>query len=66
VEVTAQEATYTLTDGESSLTFVHHGEPVEVTADETVVRAIPQLQPLPRPTQPAGRAPARRHPDVAR
>jgi alpha,alpha-trehalose phosphorylase len=66
VEVTDNEATYTLTDGDSSLQLLHHGEPVELPAGGQVRRPIPRLRPRLRPRQPEGRAPRRRHPDVAR
>jgi alpha,alpha-trehalose phosphorylase len=66
VEVTDSDATYSLTDGHSSLRLLHHDEPVDVTSGEPVRRAIPRLRPQPRPRQPAGRAPQRRHPEIAR
>jgi alpha,alpha-trehalose phosphorylase len=65
VAVTDDAATYVLTDGASSLRLRHHGEVVDVTADEPESRPIPPLRPRPRPQQPAGREPQRRHPDAA-
>jgi alpha,alpha-trehalose phosphorylase len=66
VEVVDDTATYTLTDGASSLVLRHHGEHVEVKADEPVSCPIPELSGRSRPHQPKGRAPQRRHPTAAR
>jgi trehalose/maltose hydrolase-like predicted phosphorylase len=62
VDVAHHEVTYTLRDGEdASVTLLHAGEEVEVTAAEPVTRALGKRVPLlPRPVQPPGREPARR------
>ncbi len=52
-------ATYELREGEP-LQITHHGETVEVAVDAPVTLAIPDIVPRGNPTQPAGRAPARR------
>ncbi|HMC69410.1 MAG TPA: glycosyl hydrolase family 65 protein, partial [Mycobacteriales bacterium] len=62
VRVGAEEATYTLASGDDALRLHHHGEAFEVTADKPTSLPIPRLHPTPRPSQPAGRAPQRRHP----
>jgi len=59
VEVTKGEAVYTLLDG-SPLEVTHHGEPVELSPNEPVARAIEQAPERPAPRQPVGRAPNRR------
>jgi alpha,alpha-trehalose phosphorylase len=61
------EVTYTLRDGaEASLTFRHADEEVTVTTSKPVVRPINRCEPLlPRPKQPHGREPERRHHGVA-
>jgi alpha,alpha-trehalose phosphorylase len=59
VEVTPARATYTLLEG-PPLELAHHGEVVTVTADEPLTLVLPPIPPRPRPTQPRGRAPARR------
>ena len=64
VRVGADEATYSLASGDDTLRLRHHGEAFEVTADKPMTLPIPQLPPMPRPSQPAGRAPQRRHPHV--
>ena len=66
VDVSDDEVTYTLTDGGSTLTLVHHGESVEVSEDKPATLPIPPAPTRPRPSQPKGRAPQRRHPDPAR
>jgi alpha,alpha-trehalose phosphorylase len=60
VEVEQRRATYTLLAG-SPLATRHHGEEITV-GDEPVVRPIAPATPGPAPTQPPGRAPARRRP----
>jgi alpha,alpha-trehalose phosphorylase len=62
VEVTRDEATYTLLDG-PSLETAHHGEPVQVSASSPITRAIAPARERPAPKQPHGRAPARRGSD---
>jgi alpha,alpha-trehalose phosphorylase len=59
VEVGRSEATYTVLDG-SPLEIGHHGEQIEISRGMPVTGAIPALVPRPAPTQPHGRAPARR------
>src|SRR5947209_10801049 len=62
VRIGADEATYTLAPGDETLRLHHHGEAFEVTPDKPATLPIPVLHPTPRPSQPAGRAPQRRHP----
>jgi alpha,alpha-trehalose phosphorylase len=64
VEVTNREATYTLLDG-APLEIGHHGAEITVATDAPVTRPIPPIPERPRPSQPAGRAPARRGKDEA-
>ena len=59
VEVVPTQATYTLLIGET-LDIQHHGQPVTVTSADSVTCPIPPAPALERPTQPAGREPARR------
>jgi alpha,alpha-trehalose phosphorylase len=59
VEVDHDQATYALLDG-PSLIFRHHGEELELTAEATVSRPIPELAVRPTPRQPPGREPNRR------
>jgi len=66
VDVAADTATYTLTDGGSSLTLLHHDEEVVVETGEPQTCSIPTLPSRPRPRQPAGREPQRRHPETAK
>jgi alpha,alpha-trehalose phosphorylase len=61
VEVDADHARYSLVDGHA-LDIRHHGEDVTIQPDTTVERPIPRLRPRPAPSQPAGRAPAKRRP----
>jgi alpha,alpha-trehalose phosphorylase len=68
VEIGRTSATYSLRDsdgtadgaGDAVLRFQHHGEALVLRAKETLRRPIPPAPERPRPTQPAGRAPARR------
>lgn len=41
----------------ASLHFLHDGEPVDLVPGETVVSPLTQVEALPTPEQPAGRAP---------
>jgi alpha,alpha-trehalose phosphorylase len=59
VSATHDEATYTLVSG-APLALSHHGEPLLV-AGNSITRPIPPPVSRPRPTQPPGRAPARRN-----
>jgi alpha,alpha-trehalose phosphorylase len=59
VEATKTEATYVLLDGEP-LELGHHGKTITVSTSEAVTEPIPPSPERPSPTQPPGRAPARR------
>jgi len=59
VDITKSHATYTLMDG-APLEVGHHGELVTMTAHRPVTRAIHPPAARPAPSQPPGRAPARR------
>ncbi len=61
VEVNHEHARYSLLSGDP-LELVHHGDPVKVNGDKPQQRAIPPLEPRSAPSQPPGRAPARRRP----
>ena len=62
VEVTHTSVRYTLADGKP-LDFMHYGEKVSVSAEKPQVRRVHKAAPTtPRPSQPLGRAPARRRP----
>jgi alpha,alpha-trehalose phosphorylase len=61
VEVERERATYSLMTGEP-IEISHHGESLTLEPDQPAVRSIPRLKPRRAPTQPAGRAPARRMP----
>jgi alpha,alpha-trehalose phosphorylase len=61
VEVEQQRARYSLRQGEA-LEIAHHGETFDVTEAEPVTRSIPPTPARDLPTQPPGRAPARRRP----
>ena len=62
VDIRQDQATYSLTDGGTTLQLMHHGESFELTEHEAVTLSIPAMPPQPRPRQPAGREPLRRHP----
>ena len=58
----AAAATYSIDHGKP-LQLLHYGQPVHVSEDQPATCPIPDMAPLgPRPTQPPGRAPHRRHP----
>jgi len=59
VTVEPDQATYTLTGG-APLEFVHHGESATVHHGRSLKRAIPAPRAREAPSQPSGRAPARR------
>jgi alpha,alpha-trehalose phosphorylase len=62
VEVSSAAATYSINSGKP-LELLHYGQPVQVSEDQPATCPIPDMAPLgPRPTQPPGRAPHRRHP----
>jgi alpha,alpha-trehalose phosphorylase len=60
VEVKHHAASYSLLSGEA-LEITHHGEQLTVKPGKGVSRPLPKLGRHERPTQPAGRAPERRH-----
>ena len=59
VEATKTHATYVLLEGEP-IEIGHHGTTITVSTDAPVTEAIPPAVSRPAPTQPHGRAPARR------
>jgi alpha,alpha-trehalose phosphorylase len=59
VDVRKHEATYTLVDG-LPLDVSHHGKAITVSSEAPVTEAIPPCPQRPAPSQPPGRAPARR------
>jgi alpha,alpha-trehalose phosphorylase len=59
VRVTHDSARYQLLDGEP-LDITHHGEKLTLAGTHAQERRISRLPSRPRPTQPAGRSPARR------
>ena len=62
VEVNREHVNYSLLAGDP-LEIIHHGHRVTVNGDKPLQRSIPHLTPpTPRPSQPPGRVPARRHP----
>jgi alpha,alpha-trehalose phosphorylase len=61
VEVDSTHARYRLRFGDP-MTIEHHGAEHEITANGELELEIPKLRPRGNPTQPPGRAPARRRP----
>jgi alpha,alpha-trehalose phosphorylase len=61
VDVRSDAATYRVDDGGRTLAFSHHGKAVELTAGSELTLPIAPLSPQPRPRQPRGREPTRRH-----
>jgi alpha,alpha-trehalose phosphorylase len=59
VSVSRNRVTYTMARGKP-LTFDHYGKELRLTAGRSVVRPVPKLKARDEPTQPPGRAPARR------
>jgi alpha,alpha-trehalose phosphorylase len=59
VEATKTSATYVLLEGEP-LELEHHGKTITISTERPVTEAIPPAPSLPPPSQPHGRAPARR------
>ena len=57
VEVSGDEATYSLLDGER-LELIHHGERITVTQESPATRPLPPVPHRPAPHQPPGREPA--------
>jgi alpha,alpha-trehalose phosphorylase len=64
VEIWQQTARYILEDGEP-LEISHHGKKLRLTAGQPEDRPIPAAPARPRPSQPAGRAPAHRREALA-
>ncbi|HLI60281.1 MAG TPA: glycoside hydrolase family 65 protein [Solirubrobacteraceae bacterium] len=60
VEFDRDRASYSLAEGDEPLTLAHHGERFELRAEAAVSRPIPPVKPRGNPSQPSGRAPARR------
>jgi alpha,alpha-trehalose phosphorylase len=60
VQVTRSAASYELSGGEP-ITIGHHGETVELAPGRPERRPVPATRPKPRPAQPPGREPTRRH-----
>jgi alpha,alpha-trehalose phosphorylase len=61
VDVRPDEATYSVYDGKHAMSFTHHGKAVELAAGRELTLPIPALAAQPRPRQPRGREPSRRH-----
>jgi alpha,alpha-trehalose phosphorylase len=61
VEVTAENATYTLREGKP-IEVLHHGDKVTVSPGKPQVRPVEPVPDRPRPSQPPGREPAHRRP----
>ena len=59
VSVNHNRVIYTMARGKP-LTFDHYGKELRLTAGRSVVRPVPKLKTRDEPTQPPGRAPARR------
>jgi alpha,alpha-trehalose phosphorylase len=59
VEITQAAARYLLAEGDP-LQIRHHGEELELSAEQAQERSIPPVLQRPRPSQPPGRIPARR------
>jgi alpha,alpha-trehalose phosphorylase len=61
VDATQEQATYVLLDG-PPIEIAHHGKAIALRANTPVTEPIPPVPGRPPPTQPHGRAPARRSP----
>jgi alpha,alpha-trehalose phosphorylase len=61
VDVRPDEATYSVHDGKRAMSFTHHSKAVELAAGRELTLPIPTLAAQPRPRQPRGREPIRRH-----
>ncbi|OLB80638.1 MAG: family 65 glycosyl hydrolase [Actinobacteria bacterium 13_2_20CM_2_71_6] len=61
VEVNAETATYGLIDGDEAMELMHEGERLIVKPGQPVSMPVRQVPDLPRPSQPPGREPRRRH-----
>jgi alpha,alpha-trehalose phosphorylase len=60
VDVRGDRASYSVRDDDESLSLSHWGEEIEVVPGAVTERPVPPAPSLPAPTQPLGRAPARR------
>jgi alpha,alpha-trehalose phosphorylase len=60
IEVTHTSARYLLAEGDP-LDIEHHGKQLRLSAGKEQERSIPEAPQRPRPSQPPGRAPARRN-----
>jgi alpha,alpha-trehalose phosphorylase len=65
VDVTTQQAKYSLVGGCQSMRIVHHGEPLDISEHSSVTRPIPPAPERTPPQQPPGRTPRRRSPGGA-
>ncbi len=65
VTVNRRRVTYTMVRGKP-LAFDHHGTQLRLTTRRPVVLPVPSIRALPEPTQPPGRAPARRGQEAPR
>jgi alpha,alpha-trehalose phosphorylase len=64
VDVRPEHATYSVRNGDATVELKHHGQPVKLTADQSVTLEVPKLSPAgPPPHQPPGRSPIRRKTD---
>jgi alpha,alpha-trehalose phosphorylase len=61
VEVTREQAEYTLSDGDP-LEIIHHGHKLKLSDGKPLTRPIPEAPSRPRPSQPPGREPVHRRP----
>jgi alpha,alpha-trehalose phosphorylase len=60
VEIDRHRASYTVLDGERTVTVHHHGEQLQIEGKQTISRQIPMITAHPTPRQPPGRVPQRR------
>ena len=58
VELTPGGAAYSSLKKGAALHFLHDGEAVDLAPGDTLVRPLPQVEPLAAPKQPSGRTPA--------
>jgi alpha,alpha-trehalose phosphorylase len=61
VEIGRDEASYSVRDGDSSMTISHWGEPVDIEPGAVITRPVARAPSLSRPSQPRGREPRRRN-----
>ncbi|RZS89911.1 alpha,alpha-trehalose phosphorylase [Motilibacter rhizosphaerae] len=57
VETDGRQATYAVEDGGREAVVQHYGETLVLRPDVSETRAVPPVEPRPRPRQPEGRAP---------